>query len=79
MVEEQLLPMELPVVPGTLKARAAAAGGARSSSPGLLPCKCWHRYCYGKTGQGTAMCYAKSATLHWRKGHSSADILGQNR
>lgn len=76
-MEEQLLPVELPVVPGTLKARAAAAGGARSSSPGLLPR--WCRYCYCKTGQGTEMCYSKSATLHWPKGRSFADVLGQNR
>lgn len=78
MVEEQLLLVELSVVPGTLKVRAAA-GGARSSSPGLLPCRCWCRYCYCKTGQGTEMRYSKSATLHWPKSHSFADVLGQTR
>lgn len=54
-------------------------GCCHPSSPGLLPRRCWCRYCYCKTGQGTEMHYSKSATLHWPKGHSFADILGQNR
>lgn len=59
--------------------RAAATGGAKSSSPRLLPCRCWRRYCYCKTRQRMEMRYSKSAALHWPKGHSFADTLGQNR
>lgn len=72
-------PHETSIVLGTLKARAAAAGGSRSSSPALLLCSCWCRYCYRKTGQGMEMCYSRSSTLCWPKGHSSDGILGQNK
>lgn len=72
MGKEQLLPLEFPVVPGTLRARVAAAGGGPHLSCSL-------------TGDGVDIVLVEQvrewrcAALHCPKNLSFADILGQDR